>query len=84
MSQTIVVRPLCKGVAIALTTPSFLLRIWLALISIPTGLYFVKSTFIAVAILAAVSAKATDAPPCKIPAGCLVFGPTGIVITTWI
>src|SRR5699024_9422676 len=38
--------------------------------------------FSAVPMLAAVSASATEAPPCSSPIGWMVFGPTGIVQTT--
>jgi len=45
ISQTIVVLPLCMGVAIAFTIPSFFTRKWLALISIPTGTSFSRLIF---------------------------------------
>src|SRR5699024_6923785 len=69
ISHTMVVFPIWKGEATAVTAPDFLLRTCLALISIPKTISSAGSIFKYPPILAAVSANKTLAPPCKKPAG---------------
>src|SRR5699024_4374299 len=69
ISHTMVVFPIWKGEATAVTAPDFLLRTGLTLISIPKTISSAGSIFKYPPILAAVSANKTLAPPCKKPAG---------------